>query len=226
MTDYSSGKESETTQSTACSHHEIQPVAPDDFGLVQIWWGDGKGKTTAALGLGMRAAGHGYRVHALQFMKGGADSVAEDRGEYGAIPAIPGFTIERAGEYGWHGRRDGTDDEDHKARATRALERARAIVGRCRQVDLTEPIPADDPAETGVHLLICDELLYAVERGLLAQAPIVDFVESKPDDLELVLTGGHESPTYLRDHADLISAVRKDKHPYDEGYPARQGSEY
>ncbi len=53
----------------------IEPAAPEEFGLVQVWWGDGKGKTTATLGMGMRAAGHGYRVHVLQFMKGGASSV-------------------------------------------------------------------------------------------------------------------------------------------------------
>ena len=63
----------------------IEPAAPEEFGLVQAWWGDGKGKTTAAMGMGFRAAGHGYRVHMLQLMKGGADSVEGVRS--GSMPA-------------------------------------------------------------------------------------------------------------------------------------------
>jgi len=87
--------------------HAIEPSAPEEFGLVQVWWGDGKGKTTASLGMGMRAAGHGYRVHLLQFMKGGTAGVENVRGEYNAIAALPGFSYENAGHF-WlarvHGR--------------------------------------------------------------------------------------------------------------------------
>jgi len=75
----------------------VEASAPEEFGLVQAWWGDGKGKTTAALGMGARAVGHGYRVHVLQFMKGGADSVEAVRGEYNAIRALPGFSYENTG---------------------------------------------------------------------------------------------------------------------------------
>jgi len=95
----------------------IEPAAPEEFGLVQVWWGDGKGKTTATLGMGLRAAGHGYRVHMLQFMKGGASSVDAVRGEYNAMAMLPGLSYENLGHYGWHGMADGSDEADHEAEA-------------------------------------------------------------------------------------------------------------
>ncbi|GGM61428.1 cob(I)alamin adenosyltransferase [Halarchaeum rubridurum] len=202
----------------------IEPTAPEEFGLVQVWWGDGKGKTTAAMGMGLRAAGHGYRVHMLQFMKGGADSVEDTRGEYNAIAALPGFTYENAGHYGWHGLRDGSDEDEHAAEARAAFRRARELVDAARDVD--GALPLDAPADRGVHMLVLDEVLYAVSRGLVAEADLVDLVTSKPDDLELVLTGSHDEPDYLADHADLVSEVRKHTHPIDAGRRARKGTEY
>jgi len=204
----------------------IEPAAPEEFGLVQAWWGDGKGKTTAAMGMGFRAAGHGYRVHMLQFMKGGADSVEGVRGEYNAISAMPGFSYENAGHYGWHGFMDGSDDDEHAARAAGALDRAREILAGSAEADLSEPFPEDSPPEAGVHMLVVDEILYAANRGLVDRADVVDLVESKPDDLELVLTGGHEEPGYIIEHADLVSEVRKQKHPLESGHRARKGTEY
>ena len=105
----------------------IEPAAPEEFGLTQVWWGDGKGKTTATLGMAFRAAGHGYRVHVLQFMKGGADSVEDVRGEYNAIAAMPGVSYENLGHYGWHAMNDGTDERDHEAEAAAGFERARTL---------------------------------------------------------------------------------------------------
>jgi cob(I)alamin adenosyltransferase len=200
------------------------PQAPPEFGLVQAWWGDGKGKTTAAMGMGFRAAGHGYRVHMVQLMKGGAASVEDVRGEYNAIAACPGFTYENSGHYGWHGLLDGTDDDEHAARAQGGFERARELVAAA--ADVSGPVPLDAPPEEGCHMLIVDEILYAANRGLVDPDRLVDLVESKPDDLELVLTGGHEEPTYVLEHADLVSQVRKVKHPMDAGQRARKGTEY
>ncbi len=124
----------------------IEPSDPDEFGLLQLWWGDGKGKTTAAMGMGMRAAGHGYRVHMLQFMKGGTDTVEDVRGEYNAIEHLPGFTYENAGHYGWHGFGAAGDDPDHEQRAQAAFERAEELVA--------EGIDGED-----LHMLILDEVL-------------------------------------------------------------------
>ncbi|MGM0590031.1 MAG: cob(I)yrinic acid a,c-diamide adenosyltransferase [Halobacteriota archaeon] len=202
----------------------VDPSAPEEFGLVQVWWGDGKGKTTAAMGMGFRAAGHGYRVHMLQFMKGGASSVEDVRGEYNAIEAFPGFTYENLGDYGWHGLPDGTHDDDHAAKARAGFERARELVAAA--ADATGPIPFDAPPEDGCHLLVLDEILYAANRDLVDPADLVDLVESKPEHLELVLTGGHERPAYVYEHADLVSRVTAERHPFEEGQRARKGTEY
>lgn len=204
----------------------IEPDAPDSFGLVQVWWGDGKGKTTAALGMGFRAAGHGFRVHLLQFMKGGADSVESVRGEYNAIAAVPGLSYENAGHYGWHGLADGSDEEDHATEASAALDRARELIDAAAAADLSAPLGLEGEPEAGVHMLILDEILYAADRGLIDPADVVEVIEDKPADLELVLTGSHESPDYLREHADLVTNVRKETHPIDAGQRARRGTEY
>ncbi|GAB3664008.1 cob(I)yrinic acid a,c-diamide adenosyltransferase [Halopiger thermotolerans] len=204
----------------------IEPAAPEEFGLVQVWWGDGKGKTTATLGMGMRAAGHGYRVHMLQFMKGGASSVEAVRGEYNAITALPGISYENLGHYGWHGMADGSDEEDHEAQAQAGLERARDLLAAAREADLTTPFPLDGSADEGVHMLILDEVLYAADRGLIGEDDVLALIEEKPADLELVLSGSHAEPSYLEDRADLITNVRKEKHPIDAGQRARRGTEF
>ncbi|WP_265107926.1 cob(I)yrinic acid a,c-diamide adenosyltransferase [Halosolutus halophilus] len=204
----------------------IEPAAPDEFGLVQVWWGDGKGKTTATLGLGMRAAGHGYRVHVLQFMKGGASSVDAVRGEYNAIAALPGISYENVGHYGWHGMADGTDEAAHEAEAQAGLERAQELLEAARAADLDEPIPLDADPDAGMHMLVLDEVLYAADRGLVSEADVLDLIDAKPDGLELVLSGSHTDPDYLSEAADLITNVRKEKHPIDEGQRARRGTEF
>ncbi|WP_336021762.1 cob(I)yrinic acid a,c-diamide adenosyltransferase [Halobellus salinisoli] len=205
---------------------DVEPSAPEEFGLVQAWWGDGKGKTTAALGMAFRAAGHGYRVHLLQFMKGGADSVESVRGEYNAIAAVPGISYENTGHYGWHGLLDGSDEDEHLAKARGALARADALIEAAGDADLTQPLDLDDEPEAGVHLLVLDEILYAVDKGLLDESDVLDLIDAKPENLELVLTGSHTHPEYLRDAADLVTEVRKVKHPFDAGIRARKGTEY
>ena len=204
----------------------IEASAPEEFGLVQVWWGDGKGKTTAALGMGARAVGHGHRVHMLQFMKGGADSVEGVRGEYNAIAAVPGFSYENAGHYGWHALADGSADDDHERNARAALDRARDLVDAAGEAALNSTIPLDADPNGGVHMLILDEVLYAADRDLIAPEEVLDLIDRKPDGLELVLTGSHERPTYLTDVADLITEVGKEKHPIDAGQRARKGTEY
>jgi cob(I)alamin adenosyltransferase len=204
----------------------ITPDSPDEFGLVQVWWGDGKGKTTAALGMALRAAGHGFRVHVLQFMKGGADSVEAVRGEYNAIAAVPGLSYENLGHYGWAGLADGSDDADHAEQARAGLDRARDLIDAAATADLSVSFDPDAPPDDGVHLLVLDEILYAVSMELLSPDDVLTLVRAQPPGLELVLTGSHEEPTYLLDVADLVTEVRKSKHPMDAGQRARRGTEY
>lgn len=192
----------------------------DELGLVQVYWGDGKGKTTAALGQGLRACGHGYRVHVLQFMKGGAGSVEDVRGEHLAAEQLEGFTVEATGEYGWHGFHDGSREEDHEARAEAGLRRAREIA-----VEGRVTIPEEE-SDDSLDFLVLDEILYAANRGLLEPDEVVELVEAKSADLEVVLTGGHERPDYACDVADLVSRVEKQRHPMDSGVGARRGTEY
>jgi len=204
----------------------IEPSAPEEFGLVQAFWGDGKGKTTAAMGMGFRAAGHGFRVHMLQFMKGGADSVEAVRGEYNAIAAMPGFSYENTGHYGWHGMADGSEAADHENDAEAGFERAKELIAAAESADLTESFALDSAPDEGVHMLILDELLYAADRELVDPDAVVDLVETKPDNLELVLTGSHTKPEYLYDSADLVTQIGKEKHPIETGQRARRGTEY
>jgi len=204
----------------------IEPAAPEEFGLVQVWWGDGKGKTTAAMGMGLRAAGHGYRVHMLQFMKGGTGTVEDVRGEYNAIDALPGFSYENAGHYGWHGFLDGSADDEHEAQARGALDRVRELLEAGRRADLTAPLALDGPPEDGMHMLILDEVLYAGNRGLITHEDVRALAEAKPANLELVLTGGHERPEYVTEIADLVTNVCKETHPIEAGQGARKGTEF
>ena len=199
---------------------EITPGAPEEFGLVQVWWGAGKGKTTAAMGMGLRAIGHGYRVHMLQFMKGGAASVEDVRGEYNAIAATPGFSYENLGHYGWH--QPGADEVDHERQARAGLERAEELVA----TDPTGQIQPDADPEDHCHMLILDEILYAANRELIDPTAVVALVGAKSPGLELVLTGGHEEPTYVLGQADLVTHVQKQRHPIDDGQAARKGTEY
>jgi cob(I)alamin adenosyltransferase len=217
--------EDEVTES-AVQAQPIEPAAPDEFGLVQVWWGDGKGKTTAALGMAMRAAGHGYRIHVLQLMKGGTGTVEDVRGEYNAMAALPGITYENAGHYGWHGFLDGSADDEHEAKARGALARATELVEAAAEADLSTPFALDGSADDGVHMLVIDEILYAANRGLVDPDDVVELIESKPDDLELVLTGGHERPEYIDDYANLVTNVRKETHPIEAGQGARKGTEF
>lgn len=170
-------------------------------GLVLVYTGDGKGKTTAAFGLALRAAGRGLRVHVIQFIKG-----AMDTGEIEMIAkALPLITVERVGK-GFTWRRDVVPAfEDHVAAAREGLSRAR------------EAVTAGD-----YQVVILDELNVALKKKLLPVGDVVAVLDARPASLHLVLTGRGAPPEIL-DRADLVTEMRCVKHPFQKGIPAQVG---
>ena len=174
-------------------------------GLVIVHTGDGKGKTTAALGLALRAWGSGLRVLILQFIKGG-----QKYGELAAVEALKGVrdTIEvRQCGLGFT-RRDEARKAEHIAAAKEAV---------CE---------AEQEIVSGAwDLIILDEINYAVKFGLLETEDVLRLVEKKPQELHLVLTGRDASPELIA-AADLVTEMKLVKHPFQEGIKAQKGIEF
>jgi len=171
-----------------------------ETGLVQVYTGNGKGKTTAALGLALRATGHGLRVHIIQFMKGGGPY-----GEHAAAERMaPLLTISRTGRPGWVKRGDPAPEDRREAERALALARE-ALAG-------------------AYDLVILDEANGAVDFGLVAVEELLALIAAKPADVELVLTGrnAHER---IVEAADLVSEVREVKHYFSRGVDFRIGIE-
>lgn len=169
--------------------------------MIQIYTGNGKGKTTAALGLAMRAAGHGLKVLVLQFMKGKINY-----GELQAAKKIPGITIEQYGRPDFVDH-DKPDPEDIRL-AQEGMKRAE------------ESVMSKD-----YDLVVLDEINVAIDFGLIKVADVVTLCKKKPKELELVLTGRHMAEE-LEDCADLITECRELKHYFQKGVRARKGFDY
>lgn len=170
-------------------------------GCVQIYTGDGKGKTTAALGLAMRACGHGASVVMIQFMKGW-----ESYGELEAAKLLPQLTIVQTGrpDYIYRGRHT----EEDLAEARRGIEAARRYI-----------------ENDGCDMLILDEVNVALDFGLVSLEEVTELISKKPERMELILTG-RGADKRLFGLADLITEMREIKHPYRNGIRARKAIEY
>ncbi len=170
-------------------------------GLVQVYTGDGRGKTTSALGQALRAAGHGLPVYIIQFMKGWPHY-----GELAALQHQPGITLRQFGRAGFVDRQHPEPIDVQMAQE--ALAHARQVV------------------QTGAHsLVILDEINVALDWGLVALEDVLHLIAERPRHVELVLTG-RGAPAELIAVADLVTEMREIKHPYQQGIVSRRGIDY
>lgn len=173
----------------------------DQKGLVEIFTGEGKGKTSAALGVALRACGHGRRVHIVYFMKGDFPY-----GEQEVLSKLPNVTFAR------FGFQDFTDPAnvkpEEKKEARKALEAARKAM-----LSLENDI------------VILDEVNVAVAWNLIDVDGVIKLIKSKPEKVELILTGRYAHPKLI-ELADLVTDMVKVKHPYDKGILSRKGVDY
>jgi len=170
-------------------------------GCIQVYTGDGKGKTTAALGLAFRAAGRGLRTYFGQFLK------ARATGELEAARTLsPLITIEQFGRTGFLHITEEPGDEDT------AL--AESGLRKCREAMLSG----------AYDIVVLDEVLAAVALKVLSEKEVLDFLEARPESVEIVLTGRSAAPA-LVDRADLVTEMKPVKHYYSRGIKARDGIE-
>ena len=175
-------------------------------GLVIVNTGDGKGKTTAALGLAVPAAGGRRQVQIIQFIKGRwktgeSQSLPKLAPEIQLVRLGMGFTIERL-------RDPRIPMEEHEEAAARAFERAREVV------------LADE-----YDMVVLDEILGSIKAGLVTLDDVLSLIREKPARLHLVLTG-RGAPPELVDAADLVTEMRLVKHPLQQGIKAQRGIEF
>ncbi|MDQ5863983.1 MAG: cob(I)yrinic acid a,c-diamide adenosyltransferase [Thermoproteota archaeon] len=173
-------------------------------GIIIVYTGKGKGKTTAALGIVLRAVGHGYKVGMIQFIKG--------EWYYGELTSSkrlePEFELIAAGR-GFVGIID--DDhpiQDHQKAAKDAIEVAKQKI-----------------ASGNYDIMILDEINYAAKLNLVSQQDILDIIAAKPEKTSLVLTGNYV-PEAIMAAADLVTEMREIKHPYQRGIKAKKGIDF
>lgn len=190
-------------------------------GLIQIYTGDGKGKTTAALGLGLRAFGHGYRVRVIQFMKGTSYT-----GELAAIRSLgPGYEIFQFGRDCKFAESMAKGEFD-----CNGCGECFVVPGKAEPCDITMAEEAYDLSRRTLELaeadlVVLDEIANAVRFGLITAGRCEELAKCKPEGVELVLTG-RNMPQSLIDMADLVTEMRMLKHPFEKGIVARHGIEY
>ena len=170
-------------------------------GRVQVYTGNGKGKTTAALGLACRASGQKKKILMIQFMKGKVNY-----GELKSAKKLPGFTIKQFGRPSF---------VDKKNPAPADIKGAREGLAFAQKAIATQKY----------DIVILDELNVALDFNLVSLKDVLTLISGKPEKLELVITGRYAHPKIIK-LADLVSEVKEVKHYYKQGVPARKGIEF
>ncbi|MEM2355558.1 MAG: cob(I)yrinic acid a,c-diamide adenosyltransferase [Candidatus Bathyarchaeia archaeon] len=170
-------------------------------GLVQVYTGDGKGKTSAAFGLALRAVGRGLKVYIVQFIKGGFDY-----GELYVVDKLPNLTLKAFGRGRFVTQKP--PDKVDVVLAEEAFDLAKKVV------------------ESGEYdVVILDEVNVALSLNLISLEKVLELIKNKPKHVELVLTGRY-APNEIIEAADLVTEMREIKHPYRKGCLARKGIDY
>jgi cob(I)alamin adenosyltransferase len=169
-------------------------------GIIHVYTGPGKGKTTAALGLGLRAVGAGFKVHLLQFMKGRRYS------EIDAVKKIPNFTISQHGRDEFVSKKNpGQIDIDL---ANDGFKEANKLVN-----------------SNNYDMIILDEINVAIDYNLIPIENVLKLIDGKPKNLELVLTGRNAHPEIVK-RADIVTEMLEIKHPFQHGALGRKGIDF
>jgi cob(I)alamin adenosyltransferase len=170
-------------------------------GLVEVFTGGGKGKTSAALGVVLRASGQGLRSHVIYFMKGDYPY-----GERKNLPLLPDVTFQSFGHE--HFIDPDNVKQEEREQARQALEAARQAT-----------------TSGNYDLVVLDEVNVAVAFKLVEVEDVLQLIEEKPENVELILTGRHAHPRLI-EVADLVTDMAEVKHPFRQGVKARRGIDY
>ena len=190
------------------------------MGCVHLYCGDGKGKTTAAIGLAVRAAGTGKQVVAARFLK------TDQSGEVEILKRLPEVTLipcEKTFGFTWK-MTDEVKQEAADYYKSMFETACREAVKRCGEAGSLGSEKLQNKENCDV-LLVLDEVCASLSSGLLELADIVDFLDHRPANLEVVMTG-RKPPEELLLRADYVTEMEKIKHPFDRKILARRGIEY
>lgn len=177
-------------------------MAQNSLGLIHIYCGDGKGKTSAAVGLSVRASGYGYRVLFVQFLKSGRSSEVKVLEGLDNVTVFDGYCT------------------DKFVISMSETEKAECREKQCRVFEqATQKAVAEK-----YDILVLDEIFGAIGTDTVKSDVVLDFLKNKPEKLEVIMTGREPSEGFLK-IADYVTEMRKIKHPYDMGIKARRGIE-